>query len=335
MAFGGYQAAQTAPWLGSGNDERSEGAGPPTGAVMIARRGDDPRAATPAAARRRRLTVAGLVTLAVVLGVYATGRVGGAVGGGHALGILTGDASALSPELVAPAAPGTAGEGPMASADGDAPGNGPAATVVAPGSDGVVGTADDVVVPAPSSRGGPTTSGGGASGEVTEPTRSTTSTSTTVPPIPTDLAVTGVDVPSTAPGSTDGCGQDVAFDGARAADDKADTAWRMEGDGTGQSLTLALGGAHRIVSVGLIPGYALTDPCDGTDRFAQNRRITKVTWQFDDGSAPVVQELRDAAEMQRVAVSAQASTVTVRIEGVTAEPERDFTAISEIDVRGT
>jgi hypothetical protein len=127
----------------------------------------------------------------------------------------------------------------------------------------------------------------------------------------------------------------VVFDSSRLADDKSETAWRMDGDGSGRSITLSLDGPHRIVSVGLIPGYAQVDACDGSDRFAQNRRITKVTWQFDDGSAPVVQELRDAAEMQRVAVSAQATTVTLRIDGVTADPERDFTAISEVDVRGT
>jgi hypothetical protein len=282
--------------------------------------------------RRRRLVVAALVATAAVLAAYAIGQAGGAMGGGHALGILTGDASALTPDLVAPAASGAAGETSHAPGDPDAPtSSGPEATVVAPGSDGVVGTEDDVVVPANGTRGGPTSSGVATTG----PTGSTTSTSTTLPPIPTDLAVAGVEVPATAPGSTDGCGKDVAFDGGRVADDQSETAWRMEGDGSGQTLTLSLGGVHRIVSVGMIPGYALTDPCDGTDRFAQNRRVTRVTWQFDDGSAPVVQDLRDAREMQRVAVSAQATTVTVRIDGVTADPERDFTAISEIDVRGT
>jgi hypothetical protein len=284
---------------------------------------------------RRRQLVASLVLTAAGLGVYAHTQVGGAVSAGRALGVLTGDATALSPELVGPAAPGAAGAGPLGPNGPEAGVAGPEGSLVAPGDDGVVGTGDDVVVPfggtrVPAGAGSPTDPG-----ETTVTTRSTASTSTTLPPIPTDLAVNHVEVPATAPGSTDGCGKDVAFDATRMVDDQAETAWRMEGDGTGQTLTLSLGGSHRVVSVGMIPGYALVDPCDGTDRFAQNRRITKVTWQFDDGSAPVVQDLRDAAEMQRVAVSAQATTVTVRIDGVTAEPERDFTAISEIDVRGT
>jgi hypothetical protein len=308
--------------------------GPPAGVDLprIVGTGADDRPPRRGAPQRRRLVVGVLVVVAAVLGIYTTGRVGGAMGGGRALGILTGDASGFSPELVAPAAPGAPDTGSDDPGARD-PASGPPATVVIPGSDGLVGTEDDVVVPATGPRG--PTSPSSASGETTTPTGSTTSTSTTLPPIPTDLAVTAVGVPSTAPASTDGCGQDVAFDGSRVADDQVGTAWRMEGDGSGQTLTLSLGGSHRIVSVGMIPGYALTDPCDGTDRFAQNRRITTVTWQFDDGSAPVVQELRDAAEMQRVAVSAHATTVTVRIDGVTAEPERDFTAISEIDVRGT
>jgi hypothetical protein len=276
--------------------------------------------------------IAGLVLTAVLSVVSARSGMDGAVKAGRALGILTGDATALAPGLVTPTASGAAEAGRLDPDDPGAPDGGPAATVVAPGSDGIVGTGDDVVVPSGRAR-GPGSSAG--TGPTTETTRVTTSTSTTLPPIPTDLAISSVEVPSTAAGSTDACGRDVAFDAGHMVDDRRETAWRMPGNASGETITLSLGGSHRIVSVGLIPGYARTDPCDGTDRFAQNRRITKVTWSFDDGSAPVVQELRGVAEMQRVAVNARATTVTVRIDGVTGEPERDFTAISEVDVRGT
>jgi hypothetical protein len=59
-----------------------------------------------------------------------------------------------------------------------------------------------------------------------------------------------------------------------------------------------------------------------------------VTWSFDDGTT-VTQQLADAGEMQRVSVDTVSTTVSLRIDAVTANPERDFTAISEVSVQGT
>jgi hypothetical protein len=58
-----------------------------------------------------------------------------------------------------------------------------------------------------------------------------------------------------------------------------------------------------------------------------------VTWVFDDGTT-VSQELADAPEMQRVSVDATSSQVQLRIDAVTGDPERDFTAISEVSIQG-
>ncbi len=33
-----------------------------------------------------------------------------------------------------------------------------------------------------------------------------------------------------------------------------------------------------------MPGYAKTDPANGVDRYAENNRITRVRWRFDDGT---------------------------------------------------
>jgi hypothetical protein len=285
----------------------------------------------PGSQRRRRQVVAAVVIVAVLAVGYVRLHPGGVVNAGRALGVLTGDVATL-PGVEDPAAVGAPGEGqgPRGAGGTEAAVGGPDDTVVAPGPDGVVGSDDDVVISTGAARG----SSPGSVSSTTDTTRSASSTSTTLPPIPVDLAVSRVEVPATAEDSTDGCGKNVDFDGPLVADHQPETTWRMDGDGTGQSLTLTLDGPHHIVSVGMIPGYALVDGCDGTNRFTQNRRITRATWQFDDGTT-VTQDLRDAAEMQMVAVSAQATTVTIRIEGVTGEPERDFTAISEVDVRGT
>ena len=158
-------------------------------------------------------------------------------------------------------------------------------------------------------------------------------TPTTVPPTAVDLPIDEVAVPSTAEPTADGCGEPIGFAAGNLIDRADDTAWRMDGDGTGSSLTFTLEGPRRVLSVGLVPGFDQVDRCDGTDRFAQNRRVIDVTWEFDDGQR-ISQRLVDVATMQRVEVDAATRTIVLHIEGVTADPERDFTAISEVAVRG-
>ena len=55
----------------------------------------------------------------------------------------------------------------------------------------------------------------------------------------------------------------------------------------GQTLEIRFGVAEEIDTVGLIPGFAKTDPSDGTDRYAQDRRIAAVQYTFDDGTTAV------------------------------------------------
>lgn len=162
----------------------------------------------------------------------------------------------------------------------------------------------------------------------------TTAPTTTAPADPVDLEVTDVTAPATAPDGFDACQAATTFAAGNLVDGAADTAWRMPGDGSGQSVTITLSGEHQVLAVGLIPGYAKVDPCDGTDRFTQNRRPTRVTWRFDDGTE-VTQPLQDAAEMQTIEVDATTRTIELSIDGVTPDPDRDFTAISELTIQGT
>jgi hypothetical protein len=148
-----------------------------------------------------------------------------------------------------------------------------------------------------------------------------------------DLEVADVVAPTDAPDGVDACGTPTIFHASNLVDGLVDTAWRTPGDATGSSITLSLGGAHRVRTLGIVSGYAKVDPCDGTDRFAQNRRPTSVTWRFDDGSE-VVQPLDDAPDLQTVAVDVTTSSVEVVMGAVSADPVRDFTAVSEIVVRG-
>ena len=101
----------------------------------------------------------------------------------------------------------------------------------------------------------------------------------------------------------------------------------------GIEIVLDLGGTFHVTSVGLIPGYAKMDQAE-IDRFAQNRRITSVEWDFADGSA-VTQAFEDSPTMQRLDVDVTTTWIRLRITGTTEDGGRDFTAISEVGVRGS
>lgn len=165
------------------------------------------------------------------------------------------------------------------------------------------------------------------------PTTDPASTPPTDPPTAIDLLVDELTVPEPSSSTLDGCGDSLDFGGRNMIDGIDRTTWRMDGDGTGKTLVLQLEGTRRVLSVGLIPGFDAVDPCDGTDRFATNRRITDVTWEFDDGSR-VEQRLIDVATVQRIDVDATTTRIKLHLDGVTANPEDDFTAVSELVVRG-
>lgn len=102
------------------------------------------------------------------------------------------------------------------------------------------------------------------------------------------VPVVGAEASCQSPSSVDAAGNPVGYAPSRTHDQDLSTAWRCNGDGRGERLTLDLPSGTRVAEVGLVPGYAKTDPADGTDRYAQNNRITEVRWHFDDGSAHVL-----------------------------------------------
>jgi hypothetical protein len=99
-------------------------------------------------------------------------------------------------------------------------------------------------------------------------------------------------------------------------------------------LTLRFGDDVDVAEVGLVPGYAKTDPESGVDRYAENNRITKVRWTLDDG-VTVVQRLDpdpSRRTVQRLRVPRTTTdTITLEILAV-KRAARNTTAISQIDV---
>ncbi|MEZ0581007.1 hypothetical protein [Nocardioides sp. MH1] len=146
-----------------------------------------------------------------------------------------------------------------------------------------------------------------------------------------------VDVPGTAPASVDTDGTRVTFDAGNMLDDDPRTCWRTPGDATGATLTFTFDEPVTLSEVGLVNGYAKTDPPH--DWYHGNRRITDVVWTFDDGTE-VEQHLgADDTSVQSTDVDdVQTSSVELRIVGLTAPgrgaDSRDYTAISEAAFSG-
>jgi uncharacterized protein YcfJ len=134
--------------------------------------------------------------------------------------------------------------------------------------------------------------------------------------------------------SRDASGARVTYDPEFAVDGQVDSAWRCAGDGVGETLVIDLGGSVRVAELGLVPGYAKTDASDGTDRYAENRRLTAVRWRFDDGTT-IEQELDpdpELRDLQTIRIPV-ATSQRVAMEIVSSsDADRNTVAISELQI---
>ena len=148
------------------------------------------------------------------------------------------------------------------------------------------------------------------------------------------VRVTGASATCQSPSSVDAAGNQVTYEPAMAHDGDHSTAWRCNGPGRGQSLTVSLPEGTVVAEVGLVPGYAKTDPVSGADRYAENNRLIRVRWRFDDGST-YVQRMRggpDNRSMRTMRVpETEASSVVIEILRSQRGP-RNTVAISEVRI---
>jgi hypothetical protein len=137
--------------------------------------------------------------------------------------------------------------------------------------------------------------------------------------------------------SVDAGGRRVTYTPDKALDGDYTTAWRCAGNGRGVTITLSLSDTVRLAEVGIVPGYAKTDPVSGADRYAENNRITRVRWTFPDGRS-IVQRLDGAPgdrRMQTLRIPpTETNQVTLEVLASVAGP-RDTVAISEIQLSET
>jgi hypothetical protein len=132
-------------------------------------------------------------------------------------------------------------------------------------------------------------------------------------------------------------GSKVTYGPEHVLDDDPATAWRCESNGRGERLSVKLGAPAVITEVGLIPGYAKTDPADRTDRYKENRRLSKVRWHFDR-DVTIEQKLDPSPgnrELQRIAVPAVTSSTVVLEVLDSVSAERDRIAVSSVAIKGT
>jgi hypothetical protein len=135
----------------------------------------------------------------------------------------------------------------------------------------------------------------------------------------------------------DSVGNTITYEPALTLDGVPGTAWRCPGAAGGQRVAFDFGREVTLTSVGLIPGYAKVDPFDGTDRFLENRTVTRVVWEFDDGTRQVQTFSPPRPALDQFVLEAPVTTRQVVLEIVTTGNDtavRDFTAISEVAFEG-
>lgn len=172
----------------------------------------------------------------------------------------------------------------------------------------------------------PSTTAGEAPGGLTPGDFNTSGSTVPLPP----ATITASN--SAAPG-IEASGAAVDYEAGNVLDGEKGTAWRVPGDGVGETLTLSYSDPVLVSSIGLLPGYAKVDPTDQTDRFVENRRVLAVEYEFSDGTV-VPQSFAETRLIQSISVEEVTDEIVIRIIETTDDGGRDFTPISEVDVSG-
>jgi hypothetical protein len=156
------------------------------------------------------------------------------------------------------------------------------------------------------------------------------------------LTPASVSATCTSPPGQDSAGNRFDYRAEYAVDGDPGSAWRCDGDGVGQSLRLDLGAPRTLTRIDVVPGFAKTDPVDGSDRYAQCRRLAVVRFDFDDTSVQQTFDTdplhRDAQTLRLPGVSTRHVTMTILASvpgtGVAGGGAIDKVAVSTLSVVG-
>lgn len=136
----------------------------------------------------------------------------------------------------------------------------------------------------------------------------------------------------------DSCGVSMSYQPANIIDGASKTAWRVAGNGAGQSITLSFPTEVVVTEVRVIPGYAKIDPCkDHIDRCTWNRIPRHIKISFSNGTYGEI-ELDQNCGWQGANFD-KVKTRSVRLTimdsyGLLNKNGREITSISEVSVFG-
>jgi hypothetical protein len=92
-----------------------------------------------------------------------------------------------------------------------------------------------------------------------------------------------ITAPPSSQGRVDSKGRPASYPPKAMLDADPSTAWRMDGDGSGETITVSFGRRVTVTGLALDPGFDKTGKNE--DRWKENRRISAATFITDDGSA--------------------------------------------------
>jgi hypothetical protein len=158
-----------------------------------------------------------------------------------------------------------------------------------------------------------------------------------------DLAATAqITAPASAKGHVDASGRTATYPPEAMTDTDPSTAWRMSGDGAGQTITLAFPRVVTVTGLALDPGFDKVGKHE--DRWPENRRISSATFTADDGSAFTIDFATDPdlpadSRLQSYLLPTPVTTRTISLQIEATDPAArgifDTTAISRLAVLGS
>jgi hypothetical protein len=178
---------------------------------------------------------------------------------------------------------------------------------------------------------------GTAKAPTTGPIRTSPAETEEPPAVTALVSQANISAEQTSPDGRDSAGAAISYRVDNVADGSPVTTWRMNGDGTGRSILFSFDQQVTVTELAMTNGYTKQDRRSGADRYLEERRITRVTWTSDDGTR-FEQSLTDPERKpQRMQIPVtRTSSLTLTIDRTTppGDPDRDYTAISEVEIGG-
>lgn len=161
---------------------------------------------------------------------------------------------------------------------------------------------------------------------------------TAAPPLATDApaTITGAAASCTSGAGVDSAGNPFTYEAGNAVDRRLETAWRCDHDGVGARLSVTFAQPAVIGRIGVVPGFAKTDPYDGTDRYVQGRKVSSARFVFDGGDyvecAFDTSSTARAMQMVRFPPTTTGHVEMIVLASVPGTPTNGFAATDKIAI---